>query len=91
MKHDLLIAYTKHYIADKNQHFALLNLEKKLNYVRSCFEQDQVLRSELRGIIIGQFTTDEFDRYSPMSTAINRRIVTIIKERMIDHVEVFSN
>ncbi len=91
MKHDLLIACTKRYIATKKPDFSLLNTEKKLHYVNSCFEQDHALRSELRGVIIGQFTLQEYERYSAMSNAINKRIVNIIKERMLDHLKFLSN
>ncbi|MFT6866001.1 MAG: hypothetical protein ACJA08_000828 [Cyclobacteriaceae bacterium] len=90
MKHDLLIKYTKNYIANKKHDFALLNLEKQLNYVSSCFEQDHRLRNELRGMVIGQYTVDEYVSYCQISKAINKRIVNIIKERMIDHIDVLS-
>ncbi len=90
MKHDLLIAYTRNYLAHKKHDFALLNQEKKVNYLTSCFEQDQTLRSELRGLVIGQFSVDEYERYCQISNATNKRIMNIIKERMIDYVELFS-
>lgn len=90
MKHDLLIAFTKHELAKKKHDFALLNQEKKINYVSSCFEQDQTLRSELRGMVIGQFTVAEYEQYGKMSNAINKRMMNIIKERMIDHLEALS-
>ncbi len=89
MKHDLIIAYTKHILAKKYDYFSL-NQEQKLKYLNSCIEQNQMLRSELRGVVIGQFTVDEFERYSKMISAINKRIMNIIKERMIDHLEVLS-
>lgn len=90
MKHELLIAYMKHYIANKKHDFTLLNLEKKINYLGFCFEKDHTLRSELRGLIIGQFTVDEYGSYTQMSKGINKRIANIIKERMIDHVDLLS-
>jgi hypothetical protein len=86
MKHGLLIAYTRQCIARKKKDFTLLSLEKKLQYVSSCFEQDQAFRCELRGVIIGQFTVEEYNQYIPISSAINKRIINIIKERMIDHM-----
>ncbi|MFT4737209.1 MAG: hypothetical protein ACI8QD_002477 [Cyclobacteriaceae bacterium] len=91
MKHDLLTAHTKHYIANKKQDFALLSLEKKLIYVTSCFEQDQTLRSELRGMVIGQYTVEEYENYGQMSNALNKRIINIIKERMVDHINILSH
>jgi hypothetical protein len=86
MQHDLLIAYTKQYIASKKHDFILLNLEKKLQYISSCLEHDRSFRAELRGIVIGQFSVEEYGQYCLMSNAINKRMLSIIKERMIDHV-----
>lgn len=91
MKHDLFIAHTKHYLANKKHDFKLLNQEKKLLYIITCFEQDQSFRNELRGMIIGQFSVDEYEEYTVMSKAIHKRMVNIIKERMIDHLDALSH
>ncbi|MFK7952576.1 MAG: hypothetical protein AB8B73_06990 [Ekhidna sp.] len=91
MKHELLIAYFKQYIANRKFDFTVLSLEKRLEYVSSCLEQDQTLRSELRGIIIGQFTIDEYVEYQHISKAVNKRILNIIKKRVIDHIDVLSH
>lgn len=91
LKHDLFIAYTKEYIANKKQDFLLLGSDKKIAYLNSCFEQDNTLRAELRGMVMGQFTVDEYASYRSMSKAINKRIINIIKERMLDHIEALSH
>lgn len=91
MTHDLLIAHTRYYLAQKKHDFAFLNPEKKLKYVISCFERDQTLRSELRGLIMGHFTVIEYGEYTQMRNAINKRMLTIIKERMMDHIAILSD
>lgn len=89
LKHDLILAYTKHILAKKYDFFTL-NEEMRLAYLSSCMEQNQTLRSELRGVVIGQFTVEEFRQYSKTTNTHNKRIMNIIKERMIDHLEVLS-
>lgn len=91
MKHDLLIAFTKNYLTKKKNDLGALSLEKQQQYVITCFAQDHTLRGELRGLIIGQFTVAEFDSYAPISNAINKRIINIVKERMIDHISLLSS
>jgi hypothetical protein len=91
MKHDLLVAYTKYYIANNKFDFDLLNQEKKIHYLNACFDQDHTLRSEFRGMIIGQFTVDEYAAYCQMIKAINKRMLTIIKTRMIDHLDLLGH
>ena len=74
MKHDLLIAHTRQNISKKRKD--------------SLLEKDQIFKSDLRGMIIGHFSIDEYHVYSEISNAANRRILNIIKERMIDHLSV---
>ncbi len=87
MKHDLLIVIPKHY-NKKKKDFTSLNLENQLKYINACFERDQTFRCELRGVVIGQFTVDEYEMYAVINNAINKRILNIIKERMFDHMDV---
>lgn len=44
-------------------------------------------RSELRGMVIGHFSTEEYLLYSGMQREINRRINTILKERISSNRE----
>lgn len=90
MKHDLLISLTKFYLSKKKPDFIKLSVEKRIHYLRTCFDQDHTLRSECRGLIIGHFSASEFEAYRPLSTDANKRMLSIIKERMIDHVEDLS-
>lgn len=90
MKHDLLIAHTRLIISRKQKDFNGLEREKQLKFIHSLFEKDQTFRSELRGIIIGYFSIDEYRIYSTIANAINKRMLNIIKKRMIDYLEVLS-
>lgn len=88
MKHDLLIAHTHQNIRKKRKDFSAIGRENQLKFLNSLFEKDQTFKSELRGMIIGHFNVDEYQVYSEISNAANRRILNIIKERMIDHLSV---
>ncbi len=85
MKHELLVLHTRNHIVKKKKDFSALNDENKLKYLNSIFEKDQNFRSELRGIVIGHFTAEEYVEYGKISQAINRRILKIIQKRMIEH------
>lgn len=88
MKSDLLIAFTKHYIDSKKKDLSVISPKERFAYLNSCFEKDHKLRIEVRGMVIGQFSPKEFETYIQMQKPINKRILNIIKERMIDHVEL---
>lgn len=90
MKHDLLIAYLRDYLSSKKNPLNGLNNEKQIAYMESVFQQDMNFRSELRGVVIGQFTGEEYLQYVELKSELNKRMISIIKKRMIDHLDILT-
>lgn len=88
MKHDLFIRYLMEYLRSKKQTLSNLSEEKGKAYLESVFQNDQNLRSELRGIVLGHFTMEEYQQYIDIKNEINKRIIGIIKKRMVDHIDI---
>ncbi len=91
MKHDLFVAYLRDYLESKKEPLKGLSREKQIAYLESVFQRDINLRSELRGVILGQFTREEYLQYATIKNSINKRMLNIIQKRMIDHVEILSD
>ena len=91
MKHDLIVIHTKHNIHRKRKDFNLLGREDQLKFLNVTFNKDQLFKSELKGVIIGHLSIEEYSIYSKMANAVNRRILSIIRERMIDHLDVLTS
>ncbi|MDN3686587.1 glyoxalase [Cyclobacterium jeungdonense] len=87
MLHDLLLAYFKHFIATKKLQFSQLSEKEKTNFIESSFHKDIAFRNEIRGLVIGHFSTAEFLLYAAMQHEINRSINTILKERISSNRE----
>lgn len=87
MLHDLLMSHFKQYIATKKLQFRLLSEKEKTDFIESSFNRDMAFRSEIRGMVIGHFSTEEFLQYSTMQRGINKRINTILKERISSNRE----
>ena len=83
MQHDLLIAFFQHYLKSKKINLDGLTDTKKVESVSKIFKNDTQFKTELRGLIIGHFTLEEYAIYQEMATEINRRIINIIKERIL--------
>jgi hypothetical protein len=66
-----------------NLSFEVLSDPEKQDYLFSTFNRDNSFKLELKGIIIGHFTKDEFTDYGCTKNNFNKRILTIIKERLI--------
>jgi hypothetical protein len=91
MKHDLFIDYLRDYLTGKKGPLSGMSQEKQAAYLETVFQQDRNLRSELRGVVLGHLTTEEYLQYIEIKNEINKRIINIIKNRMVDHIDILSN
>ncbi|GAA5042984.1 hypothetical protein GCM10011506_45990 [Marivirga lumbricoides] len=85
MKHDLLIAFFNHTLILKKNHYFKISEDKRSDYIKSIFNKDLQFKNQLKGIIVGQFTTGEFKIYRNFSSALNKRIIAIVLERVLTH------
>ena len=90
LQHDLLIEVFKNYIAKHKNVFYELSLQKQLDYIENAIHKDMKFRNSVKGMIIGQFTLEEYSIYIKNSSALNKRIMNIVKERFISHIQVFE-
>ncbi|EDP70897.1 glyoxalase family protein [Flavobacteriales bacterium ALC-1] len=90
MQHSLLIAVFNNYITKRKNVFYELSLPKQLAYIDNSIQKDMKFRNSVKGMIIGQFTVEEYELYIQNSSALNKRMMNIVKERLIDSVQVFT-
>lgn len=83
LQHELLIAFFENYVKRKKIDFQGLSIEKKNDLLSKIFKNDNIFKTELRGMIIGQFTVSEFASYQKISSDANKRILTMAKERLL--------
>lgn len=88
LQHDLLIAAFKNYTAKHKNVFSELSLQKQLDYIENAIHKDMKFRNSIKGMIIGQFTIEEYALYIQNSSALNKRMMNIVKERLIDSIQV---
>lgn len=90
LQNDLLLASFKNYVGKHKNVFYDLNVEKKMDYIENAIHKDMKFRNSLKGMIIGQFTLEEFDIYIQNSSALNKRMMDIVKERLKDNLLYFE-
>jgi hypothetical protein len=83
MKHELLIAYFEYYSTIKTLDFNDFTELKKVEFIESAFSKDGQFRNEVKGMIIGHFTLEEFTIYRNFTKELNKRMITMIKERIL--------
>ncbi len=87
---DLLIEVFKNYIKKRKNTFYELSLEKRLAFIENAIQKDMKFRNSLKGMIIGQFTVEEYLTYTKNSSALNKRMMNIVKERLQDNVQLLE-
>lgn len=89
-QNDLLIVVFRNYIAKHKSVFYDLSLEKRILYIENAIQKDMKLRNSMKGMIIGQFTVEEYGIYIENSSALNKRMMNIVKERLLSHIQLFE-
>lgn len=89
MQNDILLLAFHNYISKHKNMFQKLSVEKKIEYIEKAINKDSKFRNSLKGMIIGQFTLEEFEVYMENSSALTKRMINLVKERLIDQVQYF--
>lgn len=90
LQNTLLIAVFSNYIKKYKNTFYELSIEKRLLYVETAVQKDIKFRNSLKGIVIGQFTIEEYSTYTQNSSALNKRIMSMIIERLKSQIQLFE-
>lgn len=91
LQNDLFVEVFKNYIKKHKNAYYNFSIEKKLLFVENAIQKDIKFRNSLKGIIIGQFTLDEYQLYITDSSALNKRMMNIVKERMLSNIQLLEN
>jgi len=86
----LLTASLKNYITKHKNTFYKLSLEKRFTFIDNAIQKDIKYRNSLKGMIIGQFTVEEYEVYIQNSSALNKRMMAIVTERLKDQIQLLE-
>lgn len=90
LQNPLLIAVFRNYIDKHKGVFYDLGLEKRLAYMENALMKDQKFRNSIKGMVIGQFTVAEYISYKTNSSALNKRMINLVLQRLKDQVQLFE-
>lgn len=88
LQNELLFDVFKNYAAKHKNMFYDLSLAKKIDYIDSAVHKDIKFRNSIKGMIIGQFTIEEYADYTKNSSALNKRMMNMVKERIISYIQL---
>tara|TARA_Y100001001_G_scaffold152564_1_gene165384 strand:+ start:613 stop:1062 length:450 start_codon:yes stop_codon:yes gene_type:complete len=90
LQNDLLVEAFKNYANKHKGAFYGLSLEKKMEYIERAIQKDIKFRNSLKGMIIGQFTVEEYRDYITNSSALNKRMMNMVVERLKDQIQLLE-
>lgn len=86
----LFVAVFQNYITKYKNSFYDLSLEKRSEYIENAIQKDIKFRNSLKGIIIGQFTLNEYETYIENSSDLNKRMMNMVISRLKDQIQLFE-
>jgi len=86
-QNELLLTIFNNYILDNKIQFAELKEEKKKEFIFNHFKKNQAAKLFYLGIIIGMFTKEEYTFYTSNKQEINKRITSMLIERLSSQLE----
>lgn len=90
-QNDLILLSFQSYLSINKINFNSFTVDKKLHLIESTVQKDSKLRDTLKGIIIGLFTSNDYLLYSNNPSNYNKRIRSMLIERLKSQVQLFEN
>ena len=90
LQNDLFLSVFQNYIIKRKSVFYTLSLPKRVAYIAHAIQKDLKFRNALKGMVIGQFTVEEYDIYIQNSSALNKRMMNMVIKRIQDQIHFFE-
>jgi hypothetical protein len=86
-QHLVFVSLFQHYIKKRKNTFYGMNVSDKLLFVDKSIKQDIALKNTMIGLVIGLFTLEEIEFYQENEGEVNRRISTMLVQRLQSVIE----
>lgn len=90
LQEPLFIEVFKNYVIKHKSVFYDLSLEKRMDYIENAILRDMKFRNSLKGMVIGQFTIEEYKTYIKNSSALNKRMMPLVKNALLNNLQLFE-
>jgi hypothetical protein len=91
LQNDLFLLVFLNYLGKNIMAFKIHTQEKKMTIIENALQKDIKLKNILKGMIIGLFTTDEYTLYLKNSSSLNKRMMSMLAERLKSQVKSLEN
>jgi hypothetical protein len=88
---DLILAYYRHHLPKRKVAFDRFSPEDKLAYIERSVREDTRLRLMLIGMVVGQFSPEEWAIFMAEEAELTRRISNLLIGRLQSQVDQLSS
>ena len=88
LQNPLLLASFVNYAIKHKGVFFDIPVYKQMGYIENSIHKDQKFRNALKGLIIGQFTMEEYMTYTQNSSKLNKRMMNLVITRLQDQLQL---
>ncbi|SMP22530.1 glyoxalase [Chryseobacterium profundimaris] len=88
LQNEIYLMLFQDYAVSKISDFNSLTTEKKLSFIDQSLRKDHALKNIFIGMTIGMFTAEEMEVYISSKNVFNKRIITMLTERLKSQMEL---
>ena len=82
LQNDLYLSLFTNYALRQKAEFNSLSAFKKQMFIEQSLQKDAILKNTFLGMTMGMFTLEELEVYQSDSKVFNKRIITMLIERL---------
>lgn len=90
LQNDLLIALVQYFLKKRKIDLETKGLPEQKKQLQQLLSKDNSLRNQLLGLVMGQFTMEEWTTYQSIESEARKRIFSMLEERLIDQMLPFE-
>lgn len=90
LQNDLFVVAFINYIEKNKIDFYSKTIDSKLIVIENIIQKDVQFRNLMKGIIIGLFTSDEYTIYAKNFSSINKRMMSMLIERLKSQIQLLE-
>lgn len=88
LQNDLIITVFQSYLNQNKIPFNNYSMDKKIKSIEVAVLKDIQFQNILKGLVLGLFTIDEYIQYSKNASSFNKRIRSMIIERLQSQLQL---
>lgn len=90
LQNEMICKVFLHHLKKNKIDFNSFSLDKKLKTIDNAVQKDIKFRNSLKGIVIGLFTISEYENYITNTSNINKRMMSMLIERLKSQIQLLN-